>query len=372
MLVYKYQQIIDIMVEEIRSGTRKRGDRLPDVEELDDKFSTSSITVNRALNELQKMGYIQRVKGKGTFIVGIPSMPTENSSQLANRFISCIIPFDLHQDDVMRGIESTCRERSLLFTTKNSNFSIDLERESLIQARENGAAGIIVYPVSNRENIDLYSRMIIENYPFVIIDRSLGALTHPFVCCANLDAFNLVTEHLITKGHRRIGYLCGDLSLSSTYERFQGYCAALIKAGIPVDGDLVIDHFYVHGDTPDEAVVRDILKRYVSKPINATAIACANDFIASRLIQQAETMGIRVPADLSITGFDNLYFTSLLKPPLTTVIQPFKEIGENATRLLADMIESKMMIMKTIWCRASIIERASVAAIEPAHETPLA
>ena len=80
-------------------------------------------------------------------------------------------------------------------------------------------------------------------------------------------------------------------------------------------------------------------------------------------MQQADKMGIRVPEELSITGFDNLYFTAFLRPPLTTVIQPFKEIGESAIRLLGDMIESKEMIMKTIRCPASIIERESVAVL---------
>lgn len=74
-------------------------------------------------------------------------------------------------------------------------------------------------------------------------------------------------------------------------------------------------------------------------------------------------MGIRIPEDLSITGFDNLYFSSLLHPPLTTVTQPFLEIGAKATTLLLDMIEKKDINYETVKCQAAIVERKSVSVL---------
>jgi GntR family transcriptional regulator, arabinose operon transcriptional repressor len=368
MLLFKYQEIINFFKDEIEAGKRKPGDKIPDLDELKKQFDTSAITVNRALNELQTGGFIQRVKGQGSFISEIPRKQGQKAGLNSGRFISCIIPFDLTQNDFIHSVESISRERNFLFNIQNSKFSSELERECLIRAKENGASGVIAYPVSNSDNIDIYSRMIIERFPFVIIDRRLNAMNHPFVTCSNEESFYRITDYLVGKGHRRIGFLCGDISLSTTNERFHGYCKALMNAGIAIDKSLVVDHFYVQRDKPDGAKIRGILGGFMSDSAKVTAIACANDFIASMVILEADAMGIRIPEDLSITGFDNLYFTSYLKPPLTTVIQPFKEIGENAAKLLIDMIESRGIDMKTIECPASIIERDSVRVIPEKRE----
>ena len=363
MAQFKYQEAIQFFKDEITSGRLSAGDRIPDLEELMKRFDTSKITITRALNDLQQMGFIRRVQGQGSFVCGVPAIEEDSGSPPQHSFISCILPFDLNQNDFIKSVEDACREKNYLFTIRNSHFSSAIERDAIVEARAKGASGIIIYPVSATENIELYSRMAIDHFPFVVIDRSILAFEHPFVSCSNIDSFCSITDYLLGKGHRRIGFLCGDINLSSTYERFQGYCKAILDRSIPIDKDLVVDRFYVQRDKPDEGKIQEILRHYRALRPRVTAIACANDFIASMLLQQADKMGIRVPEELSITGFDNLYFTAFLRPPLTTVIQPFKEIGENAIRLLSEMIATKDIIVKTVRCPASIIERESVATV---------
>ena len=245
MAQFKYQEAIQFFKDEITSGRLRAGDRIPDIEDLMMRFDTSKITITRALNDLQSMGFIRRVQGQGSFACGVPTIEESSGLPGPHRFISCILPFDLNQNDFIKSVEDACREKNYLFTIRNSHFSSTIEREAIIEARGKGASGIIIYPVSTTENIELYSRMIIDRFPFVVIDRRILAFEHPFVSCSNIDSFHSVTDYLLGKGHRRIGFLCGDINLSSTYERFQGYCKAILDHGIPIDKDLVVDHFYV-------------------------------------------------------------------------------------------------------------------------------
>lgn len=358
---FKYQIVFEHLKSEILSGSKKPGEKLPDINVLKKQHNTSTITINRALNELQNSGLINRIKGTGSFTCDPYPIKPAMTSLSVGWFISCIIPFDLNHSDFLNGVETLCKEKNLQFTIHNSHFSSQLEREIITEVQAKGAAGIIIYPVSDTENIDLYSHMIIKQYPFVIIDRKLNALDHPFVSSSNTKSFYSITEYLISKGHRRISFIAGQMTLSSTFERFQGYCQALIDAGIAIDNNLVVDHFFVQEEQPDEAAIRNILKKYTSKPLNVTALACANDFIASMIMQQASYLNIQIPEDLSITGFDNMNFASYLNPPLTTVSQPFLEIGKEATGLLADMIEDQKIINKTIRCPAFIVERKTVS-----------
>jgi GntR family transcriptional regulator, arabinose operon transcriptional repressor len=359
---YKYKELITYYKKEISDGKVHPGDRLPSLEELSSSFATSAITVTRALNELQNEGYIKRIKGQGSFFCEAPEANQLSPSAGQKRFIYCIIPFVSGQTDLITSIEAACQERGYIFAFQNSNFSSARERELLVQARENGAAGIIVYPVSNLENIEIYSRMLVDRFPFVVLDRKISAVAHSFVSCANAEAFGQIVEYLCGKGHRRIAFLCGDLSLSSTQERFQGYCAALLRSGIPVDKELVVDGFYLT-KKPEDETTDGMLRRLVSRNPRVTAIACANDLTASMILQRADKLGIRVPEDLSITGFDDMNFSSMLRPPLTTMAQPFHEIGRTTVKILHDMIEGKKPDYQDVRCPATLVERESVAAI---------
>ncbi|QEN06727.1 GntR family transcriptional regulator [Oceanispirochaeta crateris] len=367
MAHFKYQIVYESILDEIRSGKIKPGEKLSDIDDLKEMHKTSSITINRALNELQINGYIERIKGTGSFVShknDKNEVHVETASQFSGQFISCIIPFDSNHNSFLQGVEQVSRQRNLMFTIHNSQFSAKLERDILCDVRRKGAAGIIIYPVSDTENLDLYTKMLQDDYPFVVIDRKLKSLEHSFVSSSNTKSFYDITEYLINKNHRKIGFIAGKMTLSSTSERFQGYCRALSDAGIEVDKRLVKENFFVQTSQPNGAEIQKLIKQLISSPLNITALACANDFIASMIIQQSTALGIKIPQDLSITGFDNLDFTPYLNPPLTTISHPFIDIGKEAADLLADMIQNQRIVIKTARFPALIIERESVSCLK--------
>ena len=169
--------------------------------------------------------------------------------------------------------------------------------------------------------------------PLVAVDHNVRSSTLPTVDSDNLKGAVEATEHLIELGHRRIGFLAGRPDLESAQLRERGYRDALEAAGIPFDPTLVRVGGY-RADTATEAA-RDLLGRE-RRP---TAIFAANDTSAIETVIVARALGLAVPDDLSVVGFDNVPESALSEPPLTTVDQSIQRMGLEAVRMLLDLVE---------------------------------
>jgi LacI family transcriptional regulator len=142
-----------------------------------------------------------------------------------------------------------------------------------------------------------------------------------------------MTEYLIGLGHRRIAFLAGRPDLESARRREAGYRAALEHAGLPFDPDLVLIGGFK--EETAEAPARELLT-HDPRP---TAIFAANDLSAIQTMRTAAELGLRVPADVSVAGFDNIPDSALTLPPLTTVDQSLQALGHEAVRTLLMLIE---------------------------------
>jgi LacI family transcriptional regulator len=139
--------------------------------------------------------------------------------------------------------------------------------------------------------------------------------------------------HLLDLGHRRIGFLAGRPDLESARNREAGYRAALADAGIEFDPGLV----RVGGFTEESArLPAHELLTLAERP---TAVFASNDLSAIEVVRTASELGLTVPDDLSVVGFDNIPESALVDPPLTTVDQSIQAMGQEAVRLLIDLIE---------------------------------
>lgn len=140
-----------------------------------------------------------------------------------------------------------------------------------------------------------------------------------------------ITAHLIAQGHRRIGHLAGRLNLPER-DRFRGYRDALHDAGLAVDPSLIIaaGHLRHHGATA--------MRRLLERQPSITAVFAVNDQTALGAIDTVQQLGLRVPDDISIAGFDDIYLAAYAHPPLTTVRLPAYEMGRAATQSLVRAI----------------------------------
>jgi LacI family transcriptional regulator len=168
--------------------------------------------------------------------------------------------------------------------------------------------------------------------PIVAVDPHTGPTDLPTIDSDNLRGAQFATEHLLSLGHTRIGMLTGRADLQSARLREEGFRQALASAGVPVDESLVEPGAYDAGVSADSAI------RLLSRPDRPTAIFAANDITAIATVETAHTLGLRVPDDLSVVGFDNVPESALTSPPLTTVHQPIREMGQSAIDMLIRLI----------------------------------
>lgn len=173
--------------------------------------------------------------------------------------------------------------------------------------------------------------------PVVAIDPHTGPEGPATVDSDNVHGARSAVEHLLGLGHRRIGFVGGRPDLRSAQLREQGYREALLDAGLPVAPELM----RVGGYKPEttEGPARELLT--LPDGERPTAIFAANDISAIRVIEIAGELGLDVPGDVSVVGYDNVPDAANCTPPLTTVAQPLHEMGGAAMRMLLDMLSGE-------------------------------
>jgi LacI family transcriptional regulator len=193
------------------------------------------------------------------------------------------------------------------------------------------------------------------NIPVVAVDPHEGPTDLPTVDSDSLRGGRLATRHLIGLGHRRIALLSGRTDLDSARLREQGFRTEMAKAGIPVQEDLLIATAF----QPDLAT--EAARRLLTMANPPTAIFAANDIAALRAMEVAGELGLRIPEDLSLVGFDDIPDAAAASPPLTTVRQPLQKMGEEALRLLLDLLTG-VDSPRHVRLDVDLIERSSCSA----------
>ncbi|WP_245534417.1 LacI family DNA-binding transcriptional regulator [Xylanimonas cellulosilytica] len=169
--------------------------------------------------------------------------------------------------------------------------------------------------------------------PVISVDPHTGTSGSHIVDSDNVAGARTATRHLIDLGHRRIAHIRGRTDLESAHRREHGYRLSLEEAGIPFDPELVRDGGYRSAWSTDAA--RDLL----TLPDRPTAIFAANDLSAFAVLQVAHELGLRVPHDLSVVGFDDIPEAASASPRLTTIAQPLQEMGARAVTMLLALLD---------------------------------
>jgi DNA-binding LacI/PurR family transcriptional regulator len=320
----------------------------------------SHSTVSRALRNsplipaqtAQRIQQIAREKGYTASAVA-RSLVTRKTKTIGVVVTSIADPFN---GEVVEGLEETANRNgySVILATSQA----DPEREiSVVRSfQERRVDGILV--ASSRVG-SLYMPLLGEmRIPIVLLNNQYpGTFVHT-VTFDNVDGALQATRHLIQLGHTRIAYVGDRFGLASDTERLKGYQNALAEAGLPSPEELV-----AHGDGKAAGAREAAAKLMGAKtPPNRrpTAVFCYNDMSALGVMEQAEAVGLSIPQDLSIIGFDDLFFTGQLRPPLTTVRQPKKEIGRCAMEQLLALLQGEQADSTTL-IKGELVVRGSTA-----------
>ena len=254
---------------------------------------------------------------------------------------------------VVAGIEDAANANGYSVVLANSH--ADPEREMMVvrSFAERRVDGVIV--TASRVGA-LYVPMLSKmRVPIVLVNNQHpGEFTHS-VMIDNLEASAHATDHLIHLGHRRIAYLGDRYGHQSDTERFGGYRQALDEADLPFRPELV-----VHGDGKPEGGI-EAMGRLLALAVPPTAVFCYNDMTALGALRRIRVSGLRVPDDISLVGFDDLYIAQYTDPPLTTVRQPKRQMGRLAMEVLLRLLQGSQS-EHTIRVPGELVGRESAAA----------
>ncbi|HSM33056.1 MAG TPA: LacI family DNA-binding transcriptional regulator [Anaerolineae bacterium] len=188
---------------------------------------------------------------------------------------------------------------------------------------------LIVLPTRLPEYVE---HLRAEQYPFVLIDHDSDAPGCNVINAANRDGTRAGIAYLIELGHRRIGFISGRPDVGATHERFAGYQAALLEAGIPLDDRLVVEGDFL--ESRGYTAAADLLS--LAQP--PTAIFTSSDVAAFGVLGAARDAGLQVPRDLSVLGFDDIEEASYRGAALSTIRQPLREMGRVAVQRLMSLL----------------------------------
>ncbi|MFG2824513.1 LacI family DNA-binding transcriptional regulator [Kitasatospora sp. NPDC048365] len=256
--------------------------------------------------------------------------------------------------EVIRGVENVVREEGLSIVLSESSGRLSPGQSWVdgVLARRPTGVVLVLSGLDRSQQEQLASRDI----PFVVMDPAGDPGQQvPAVGTTNWDGGLAATRHLLDLGHRRIGLIGGPGRMMCSRARADGYRAALDMAGIAYDPELVRE-----GDFHHEAGRRVGLE-LLGLPDRPTAVFAGNDLQALGLYEAARELGLRIPEDLSVVGFDDLPLARWVGPPLTTVRQPLTEMAEVAARLVIDLARGVRPGTQRVDLATSLVERSSTA-----------
>jgi len=230
--------------------------------------------------------------------------------------------------EVVQAIEQTAYTHGYSIILTISNAEPDREIAAVEMLRSKRVDGVIV--TSSRIG-SLYREHLARFGVPVVLLNSHREQSGPYTFSVSMDNQHggyLATEHLVRRGHRRIAYVSGAAGSSDSLARQEGYRRALEEAGVSVDPALIVP-----GTGRAEGGER-ALPRLLDLAEPPTAVFCYNDMTAIGLLRAARQHNIAVPRDLAVVGFDDIPFASYVRPSLTTVVQPKKEMGRLAVEMV--------------------------------------
>jgi LacI family transcriptional regulator/LacI family repressor for deo operon, udp, cdd, tsx, nupC, and nupG len=322
-----------------------------------DMAGVSVATVSRVLNseEVVKEDTKQKVLAAIKKLNYTPNRVAQRlrSTKTNSRIIGLLIP-DIQNPfyvDVIRGIEEYAYAHNSVVII--GNFSQDEKKEKLYIdiLKSESVDGFIVAP-SNEKNVYIKALMT-DGFPIVCIDRGMKDVDVDLVKVDNQQGVFNAVQHLINLGHTRIGHVTGKPFLPTTHERMAGYEEAMKKYELEIDPEIIVSS---NSDYESGAEQTARLLELEDPP---TAIFTANNLITLGALDTINRRGLRIPEDVAIVGFDDVYWANSLNPPLTAVRQPGFEIGKRSCELLIQRINKPDRAVASIILKTELMIRKS-------------
>ncbi len=357
--VPQYFQLQTWLIGQIEQGVYKPHDKIPTEEELSRETGMARATIRQAIQNLVNMGYLNRKRRLGTFVL------SQTAAGGRSRIVGVLV-HDIrsgYAPELLRGIgdEAARHNYSVILCNTDDLFSrAEFHSNQLIRQEVNGLIFMpaAAPPEKNRQLIEKFHQ---QSIPVVLLDREISDFDHDRVTTDNFQGAYNLTCYLIGMGHRRIA-IALSTAFSSERARLAGYKQALHDHQLPIDPALLF--------TIEERFIEKQYQQYariiLAERHKFTALFAGNDPIAYIIYHAAAEMGITIPEELSLAGYDDLTFCGSRPMELTTVHQPIYEMGQESMKLLLQRINGEAGPPCAIELKSHLVERASVQRIETA------
>jgi len=327
----------------------------PTIRDVARKAGVSHQTVSRVINGKQDVSPETRVLVEAT-IVQMGYQPNAIARSMARgqtHTLACISPnlTDYTLASVIEGAETEARQHDYFLLSSSAvdpeSFS-RLVDELVGHRRVDGL--IVINPYSDKR-----FEHIPENFPVVFVGAQSHEQNISSVCLDDEKVAYEATRHLISLGHTDIALVTGPMEEDCSQDRTEGYQRALKEAGLPFDPTKVIE-----GDWSATSGQSALLS-FVEQGRVPTAIFAQNDRMAMGILRAARDANIKVPSQLAVIGVDDMPLSSYFDPPLTTMRQDMPLIGQEATRMLLNIIQRKNTDLREVKLPAQLVVRQSTS-----------
>lgn len=339
----KYYKLMELLKEDILMGRVMPGEQIPSENTLAMKYSLSRHTVRKAISMLINEGYIYTEHGRGTFCLDRVKkrIDSKNIGVITTYISEYIFP------KVIKGIERVLTVNGYSMILKNTNNSTENEALHLQDILGKDIEGLIIEPTKSAlfsNNLKFYEALDNHNIPYIFIHGYYQLLEgKPQVLLDDTAGMYSVVEYLAKLGHKKIVGIFKADDIQGL-NRHRGYAKALGDFSLTYNPDDVV---WFH--TEDKYVKpASVIGKMIKDRTGVDAIACYNDEIAFILFEHLGKMGMKIPEDISITGFDDSYLSDSCAVKLTTVSHPKDLLGEEAAKILLEMIKNNNYHNNTI------------------------
>jgi LacI family transcriptional regulator len=298
----------------------------------------SPMTVSRVINDSERVSpeTRRRVERAISKLGYVPSRLARGLSRQRTGTLAVIVPDVANPffTAIVRAAEEVARRADYHVILGDTRADLGVERDIIEELIAHRVEGAVIAPVSNRSATHL-RRLAEFGVPFVLIDRAVPGVDCDLVLGDSAGGARQLVDHLVTLGHRRIGFIVESDDVSTARDRRSGYEAALNAAGIALDPGLVANA------PPDPSGGSAGMTRLLELEERPTAVFTVNNLVALGAIEAVRAAGLEVPDDVALVCFDDIEFASRLYPFLTAMVQPAQTFGALSTQLLLERIEGR-------------------------------
>ncbi|HIW34460.1 MAG TPA: LacI family transcriptional regulator [Candidatus Paenibacillus intestinavium] len=287
--------------------------------------------------EYQPSAVASALSGKSTFTIGL-TLP-----DLANPYFA----------EIARAIEDRGREYGFNVLMCSTDNDARKEEEYYRLFMKKRVDGIIM--VSREEQDTMVKKILNEKVPLVMISREIFSVPVTSVMVDDYYGGFQAGSHLVKQDHQKIAVITENLKELGSKERLRGCTDAMKEAKLEMLPEYIVEGGYtVEGG-------KKATKGLLQQQYPPTAIFACNDILAIGAIQAVRELGLQVPKDISVIGYDNTILATIVDPPLTTIAQPIQDIGERSVAILVQQIQSKENVRQRVVLMPDLIVRSSTS-----------